>query len=456
MSSVDIDVGSLIDRSRFSLLQVRIVLLCGLASILDGVDTQSIGIAAPALSKLLALSPASMGPVFSAGLLGALVGALGLGTLADHVGRKKVLVLSTVLFGVFSLLTVYAQSFSFLVVLRFLAGLGLGGAAPCFTALAAEYAPLRLRSIVIGVMWASFPFGGMIGAFGSSYLLGHYGWTSIFYVGGTLPIILAVLLALSVPESIRYLSLREQTAERVENLVEQITGQKAPAGTRYTGQDRTHGHSSVSSLFREGRLRTTLLLWVVFLVAFTILVFIPLWAPTLLVRENGLLPGQALIVVAANNLGAVVGMLLCGWLIARVGPYRLLTTAFVLGTIFTAAVGQMAGHPVLTICSAALSGVFIGTGGVGVIALAAIFYPTLIRSTGLGWGLAMARFGQVCGPLVTSWMLRNQLSADSIFLVLGMIPLVGAVCVLLLWRERQRLRGAVAAETVPALNAIAG
>ncbi|WP_076858317.1 MFS transporter [Bradyrhizobium mercantei] len=433
------DVGVLIDESRFSPLQIRVVALCGLASILDGVDTQSIGIAAPELAKVLSLTPAGLAPIFAAGLLGALTGALGLGTLADRVGRKQMLILSTVLFGLFSLLTVFVTSFEALLALRFCAGLGLGGAAPCFTALAAEYTPARKRPLVIALMWASFPLGGMTGAFVGSALLKAYGWTSIFYVGGILPMILAVILALAVPESLRFLALRGKTQPKVRAIAAQIKGSAVDPQEQFTAIDHTHGHSGVRSLFTDGRLTTTLLLWVIFCIAFTILVFIPLWVPTLLVKPNGLQPSQAFAVVALNNGGAVVGMLLCGALLARIGPFKLLTSAFVLATVFTAAVGQMPDYPGLTIASAFLSGLFLGCGGVGVIALATAFYPTLIRSTGLGWGLAMARGGQVCGPLVTGWMLRNGLGASEVFLVLGLMPIIAAIAVLLLTREKNQI-----------------
>src|SRR5579864_5062296 len=309
------DVGVLVDEARFSRLQVRVVAFCALASVLDGIDTQSIGLVAPSLAKALSLSQADMGPIFAAGLLGALGGALGLGTLADHIGRKKVLIISTVLFGVFSFMTVSATSLAGLVVLRFLAGLGLGGAAPCFTALAAEYTPARRRSLVIGLMWASFPLGGMIGAFGGSVLLKAYGWSSIFYLGGVLPIALAVLLAMAAPESLRFLVLRGRSQSLVRAIVERITGHAVSQDAQFSAIDHTQGHAGVRSLFADGRLMTTLLLWVVFCVTFTILVFIPLWAPTLLVRPNGLLPSEAFAAVALNNGGSVVGMLLCGIMI---------------------------------------------------------------------------------------------------------------------------------------------
>jgi AAHS family 4-hydroxybenzoate transporter-like MFS transporter len=433
------DVGALIDETRFSPLQIRVVALCALASILDGIDTQSIGIAAPNLAKVLSLTPAGLAPIFSAGLLGALVGALGLGTLADYIGRKRILMLSTLIFGLFSLSTVFVTSFEMLLVLRFLAGLGLGGAAPCFTALASEYTPARKRPLVIGLMWASFPTGGMTGAFAGSWLIKTYGWSAIFYAGGILPILLTLALAFAIPESLRFLALKGKSRETVRRIVERITGRQVGADEQFTAVDHTHGQAGVKSLFAEGRWSTTLLLWVIFCVTFTILVFIPLWAPTLLVHPNGLQPSQAFATVALNNGGAVVGMLLCGALIARLGPFKLLTSAFVLATIFTAAVGQMPGNPGLTIAVGFFSGLFLGCGGVGVIALATVFYPTLVRSTGLGWGLAIARAGQVCMPLITGGMLRSGMGASEIFIVLGLLPILAAVAVLLLSRDKNRL-----------------
>ncbi|WP_083742343.1 MFS transporter [Bradyrhizobium mercantei] len=433
------DVGALIDGSRFSPLQIRIVALCGFTSIIDGIDTQSIGIAAPELAKLLSLTPAGLAPIFSAGLLGALTGALGLGTLADHIGRKLTMILSVLIFGFFSLLTAASTSFETLLVLRFLAGLGLGGAAPCFTALAAEYTPSRKRSLVIGLMWACFPLGGMTGAFLGSWLIKAYGWSAIFYVGGIVPVFLAFVLAFAIPDSLRFLALKGKSRQTVRRIAEQITARPIGEREEFTAVDHTHGHAGVRSLFAEGRLTTTLLLWVIFYIAFTILVFIPLWVPTLLVQPNGLQHSQAFTTVALNNGGAVFGMMLCGALISKIGPFKLLTGAFLLATIFTMAVGQMPGYPGPTNAAAFLSGLFVGVGGVGVIALATVFYPTLVRSTGLGWAIAVGRGGQVCMPLITGGMLRGGLKPSEIFIVLGLLPFLAAVAVVLLSRDKKRL-----------------
>ena len=249
MSPGMVDVGGLIDKSRFSPLQIRVVALCALASIFLMASTLS-----PLASqhrhwqKRSRCPRPDFAPIFSAGLLGALTGALGLGTLADRIGRKQVLIVSTVLFGLFSYLTVLATTFEGLLALRFLAGLGLGGAAPCFTALAAEYTPARKRPLIIGLMWASFPLGGMTGAFAGSYLLKLYGWPSIFYVGGILPIALSLILAFALPE----VSSVSGAARQIANFCPLYCGPNHRTGGRRAS--RIHGGRSHARTLRRSKL----------------------------------------------------------------------------------------------------------------------------------------------------------------------------------------------------------
>ena len=195
----------------------------------------------------------------------------------------------------------------------------------------------------------------------------------------------------------------------VRSIVAQITGRAAAEDAQFTAIDHTQGHAGVRSLVSDGRLATTLLLWVVFCIAFTILVFIPLWAPTLLVRPDGLQPSQAFAAVALDNGGAVIGMLLCRTLIGRVDPFKLLAGAFLLATMFTAAVGQMPDRPALTIASAFFSGMFLGSGGVGVIALATYSIPrSFVRpDSGGDWrSPGLGRFADLLrrvGCFATAW-----------------------------------------------------
>src|SRR6185437_13957031 len=174
---------------------------CALVSALDGIDTQSIGVAAPFIAEELGVKLAHFGPIFSSALVGATVGAASFGPLADRFGRKTLLIVAVLLIGGFTILTVFANSVPMLMAIRVLAGLGLGGATPCFIALTSEYTPARLRAALVTLMWSAFPLGGLLGGLLNWYLIPHAGWRAIFYIGGVAPLVLAVVLCLYLPES---------------------------------------------------------------------------------------------------------------------------------------------------------------------------------------------------------------------------------------------------------------
>src|SRR5271170_5630635 len=187
-----INVTRLIDDGPLSPFQIGTIVCCALVSALDGIDSQSIGVAAPFIADGLGIKIANFGPIFSSALLGATLGAASFGPLADRLGRKTLLIVAAVLFGAFTVLTALADSVPVLMIFRVLAGVGLGGATPCFIALTSEYAPARLRATLVTVMWSAFPFGGMIGGLLNSYLLTKMGWQAIFYIGGVVPLVIAV------------------------------------------------------------------------------------------------------------------------------------------------------------------------------------------------------------------------------------------------------------------------
>src|SRR5258708_2033190 len=199
------NVTTLIDERPLSPLQIRIFVLGALVILFDGANTISISVAAPSIAAALGLQIGAFGPIFSAGQAGLLVGALALGPLADRWGRKSLVIASTALFGVFSLLTAWAGSFDQLFAFRLLAGIGLGGAAPNVVALASEYAPRRIRSALVTLLWAAFPLGGVVMGLAGA---GSFDWRVIFYMGGAAPLAISLLLAASLPESPAFLIAR--------------------------------------------------------------------------------------------------------------------------------------------------------------------------------------------------------------------------------------------------------
>src|SRR6185312_11096600 len=188
--SVTLDVVEFIDRQPVGGYQIRLLLTCAAVLFLDGFDTQAIGYVAPVLAREWGLSKAALGPVFSAGLFGLMIGALLFGPLADRVGRKKIIIFSTLAFGIGTLITALVNDVNTLLAIRFLTGLGLGGAMPNTVALTSEFGPHRRRATMVMVMFVGFSIGAALGGLLAAALIPQLGWRSVFVVGGALPLIL--------------------------------------------------------------------------------------------------------------------------------------------------------------------------------------------------------------------------------------------------------------------------
>ncbi len=218
------DVQALIDGQRFTGYQWLILVLCFLIVAIDGFDTAAIGYIAPALVQDWGIEKAALGPVMSAALFGLAFGAIFAGPLADRVGRKKVLVLSVFFFGACSLATAFAPTLGWLTVWRFLTGLGLGAAMPNAVTLTSEFAPQRRRAVLVNTMFCGFPLGSAAGGFVAAAMIPHFGWHSVLLLGGIVPLALALLLVLLLPESVRYMVLRNYPATQIRNVLRRVTG----------------------------------------------------------------------------------------------------------------------------------------------------------------------------------------------------------------------------------------
>ena len=442
-----LNITRMIDERGFGAYQIRAIALCGLVAFLDGIDSQSIAIAAPIIADTLSISRAALGPIFSAALLGAMIGALTFGPLGDRFGRKRMLVVAAVLFGVFTIATAYVTSYQSLMAIRFLAGIGLGGATPCFISLATEYAPKRRRAMIASLIWAAFPLGGTVGGFFNSFLIGTYGWQTMFLVGGVLPLLVAASLLLWLPESVRFLLAKGGDEAEIRRIVSRIDPGSPAQGRIVADEERIEG-VPLKQLFSGGRATGTLLLWVPFFMAFGLLGITVLWTPILL-RDNGIAPSQAAIVLGFHGLGALVGMAGAGRLMERFGAAPVLVPALLIGAVATSALGYAATSVASMSVVLILIGLFVGLGASGSIALAALTYPTPIRSSGIGWAMGMGRFGQVVAPLLTSLMVGLGWRGSEVFLAFALAPVIGAAAVLLIpWNtSRRNARDALAAGT---------
>ena len=429
-STNEVSVTRLIDEGSLTWFQVGTIVCCALVSMLDGIDTQSIGVAAPFIAETLGIKIANFGLIFSSALLGATIGAASFGPLADRLGRKTLLIVALVLFGVFTVLTALASSVPMLMIFRVLAGLGLGGATPCYIALTSEYAPARLRATLVTLMWSAFPLGGMLGGLLNSYLITQMGWRAIFYIGGVAPLFLGVWLLFYLPESIKFLLVRRNDTDAVRRIIARFRSLLVRDDAHFVVEEKRLPGASIRHLFTDGRGLGTVLLWVPFFMGFGILTVATLWTPALL-RLNGIPAAQTAFVIAFNGLGGFLGQSTAGRLIERFGILRVLFPAFLLGTAATVGLGYGASSVALAATFIGLIGLFMGLGTGGAIALAAIIYPTPIRSTGVGWGMAMGRCGQIVGPLIAGALLGAGWTADNIMSVIAGGGLIAAVFVVL-------------------------
>lgn len=247
-----INVNETIDQHPISAYQIRVLAMCMLVAALDGYDTQAIGYTAPAVAQALHLPMNAFGPVFSAALLRGALGALSFGPLADRLGRKRFMVAATVIFAVFSFLTARVTSLPELLAFRFITGLGLGGALPSFLALGGEFAPTSKRGVFVAIAFAAFPFGGLIGALISSYVIPNFGWQYVFYIGGIVPLVMTAVLGAWLPE-IAALSDRTQHSSgrsAPDALAHRAERNSSRRRTHRLAGTRARGHSGQASVHR--------------------------------------------------------------------------------------------------------------------------------------------------------------------------------------------------------------
>jgi AAHS family 4-hydroxybenzoate transporter-like MFS transporter len=428
-------VSEIIDQRPLSRFQISIIGFCGLVLVIDGFDTQCIGFHAPSIADTLGIPLRTFGPVFAAGLLGLMIAAMTAGPIADLWGRKWPIVLSTLTFATFALLTARAKSFDQLVVSRFLTGLGLGGAMPNVVAVTSEYAPRRLLPALVTTLFCGMPLGALLGGQVSSVMVPRWGWQSVFYVGGILPLAVSLVLIKSLPESPRFLSVRGSGHQKIARILARISPELATVPVDYlsTHGDRRKG-MPIKHLFTEGRAKGTILLWVPYFMNLLILYFIVSWLPALL-RESGLPVSAGITAVSLFSLGGIFASLAQGRLMNGCGTSVILVTEFGLCMLFIGSLAFVVSYP-LKMAVTFLLGYCVQGAQAGLNALAASFYPTPIRSTGVGWALGIGRLGSIVGPMLGGVLLSMGWPPRQIFLA-GAVP---ALCAMIAIILNNRLR----------------
>jgi len=377
---------------------IGLAILSGLCLIVDGYDVQAMGYVGPAIVQDWRIHASQLGPVFGAGLFGVLIGSLLLSTAADRFGRRRVLLLSTLLSGVFTLATATAGSMNALLAMRFIAGVGFGGVFPNVVALMGEHSPARLRSSVMMFVACGFTAGAALGGFLASALIPAFGWRSVFYVGGGAPLLLFGVLLFVLPESLH------------------LESRRIP----------------VVDLLTCGRAWSTVLLWTINFMNLLDLYFLSSWLPTI-AKSAGQTTASSILTGATLQLGGIVGTIVIAGLVQKLGFVPVLATCFAMASLNIAVIGWPTAPPLVVFGAVFVAGLCVVGGQIATIALAGSFYPAYLRSTGIGWGLGIGRIGAILGPVWAGRLIRLHWPPRALFITAAVPMLLSAVAIVISW-----------------------
>lgn len=366
--------------------------LCLLAAMLEGFDIASMGVAAPRMAPDLGLTPGQAGWVFAASPLGLFFGALLAGPVADRIGRKPVLIAAVVVYGAFSLVTAWTRPVDMLLLVRFLTGLGLGGAMPMLIAMASELAGGKRRAFTVGLITAGLPLGGALVGLLARTDAAQADWRLIFLVGGVAPLLLAVALVVLLPET------RAKSADDV------LTGE------------------ALHALFARDRLATTATLWLGYAAIALVLHLLLNWLP-LLLGQRGVAPRDTALVMTLFNIGGALGGVVAGWLIDRIGAQRPFLMIFTLLMAVLFALAGVTGLSGLSLLGFA-AGFLIMAGQFGLYAVGPDYYGDRVRGVGVGAAVSAGRLGSVFGPLAAGLLLGAGATSGDV--VMSTVPIVAA------------------------------
>ncbi len=433
-----LDIPALIDASPIGRFQLGVFVLAGAAMIIDGFDVQSMGFVAPELVRDWGIARVALGSVFSASLVGMLLGSLALSVLADRIGRRPVLVASMLFAGLCMLGTAHARTLAQLLALRALSGAGVGAIMGNAMALVSEYCPARRRASTMMLVSCGFTAGAVFGGLIAGWLIPLAGWRAVFLSGGLVSLAIGLLMAAMLPESVQFLVLRGARRERIARLVKRIVPHEPAAllaEAHYLVRGAKPAGAPVAELFRAGRARATLLLWGLNFANLLNLFFLSNWLPTI-VSDLGQPRAVAIAIGTLLQVGGTLGTIGMGLLIDRAGYFRVLVPGFVAAALAILLIGQP-GLPLPALFAVVLLGGICIVGGQPAInALTASVYPTRIRATGIGWGLGIGRAGSIVGPVAAGQLVALGGSAHAMFVASALIALTSCAMTLVLARRR--------------------
>lgn len=460
MSST-LDIGRVLDDGPFTGLQKMVIFMAAMAIVLDGFDGQMIGFAIPLIIKEWGITKAAFAPAVASGLVGMAVGMAVAGIAADRIGRRLVLAASVLLFGAATVAIGFSPDVMTIIALRFVAGLGIGGALPSASTMTAEFAPARIRTMAVTITIVCFPLGGMLAGLFAGLVLPMYGWRGLFWIGGAIPVLFSLAMFARLPESPRFLAHhRARWAELVALLARM--GRATPPGTVFSdaaeqaagdkarvAANKAANKAGFGALFQGGLARDTLALCTAFFMVVLALYTAFSWLPSMLAAE-GVPVALASQGLTAYNLGGVIGSLLCAVFIARFGSRWPITLACLAAALSAFAMSnmQVADNVAWLIFGFGVHGMFVNAAQVSLYALCAYVYQTNVRATGTATALAVGRGGGILSAFIGAAVITSG-GASGFLGLLAATMLLAAVAVFAVRRHIPGLaRRGVAATSV--------
>lgn len=433
MATSTLNVNAIIDQAKFTPFHWSILLWCLLIIIFDGYDLVIYGVVLPVLMQEWSLTAVQAGMLASTALCGMMFGAMLFGALADKIGRKNVILICVTFFSGFTFWGAFASTPFEFGILRFLAGLGIGGVMPNLVALTSEYAPKRIRSTLVGSMFSGYAIGGIISALLGSYLVESQGWKIMFLIAG-IPLLLLPILWKFLPESLTFL-VKSGKTEQAHAIIQKIAPEQALSReTRLClNEDHLDTGSSAKALFQHGRALSTLMFWLLFFMCLLMVYALSSWLPKLMLAAGYSL-GKSILFLLALNVGAMLGAIFGGILSDKFHLKPVILTMFVAGVFALVGLGYNSPAYILyglvTIAGAAT----IGT-SILLYSYVAQFYPLSVRSTGIGCASAVGRIGAIVGPILTGMLLTLGLPHKMNFVMIAIPAIIAIFAVLVLKRH---------------------
>lgn len=435
-----IDIHRLVDDARLTRLHAIVLAMCTLVIIFDGYDLAVAGIALPSIMKEMSIKATSAGFMVSAALFGMMFGAVFFGTIADRVGRRWTIAVCILLFSVFTAAAGFARDPVTFGAFRFVAGLGIGGVMPNVVAQMSEYSPRKIRSTMVTLMFSGYSVGGMLAALLGKGLIERFGWQSVFIAAG-LPVLLIPFVLRMMPESMAFLVRSGRTDALRSVATRLVPDHVAQEGDRFVLSDGgTARVTPIGKLFQDGRAFGTFMLWIAFFMCLFMVYALSSWL-TKLMASAGYTLGSALTFVLVLNLGAMIGAIGGGWLADRFNIKHVLACMYALAAMSITLLGFKMPTSMLFIVVGLAGASTIGT-QILTYAYAGQFYPSAMRSTGIGWASGFGRSGAILAPIIIGILMEMALPLKLNFVAIATPAVIATIAVLLMDYKRTALAAA--------------